>query len=730
LSISKGRTQDLEAKVSIEFNSMERIEVSRNLFGNFIEYYMCFQNGHSGLWAQEFRDRGFDIKHTENGTSDVWEKWGSYYNSKDNWQLIEGGFNENALYFQRIFKENTNNIIGIRQKIYTTVNQGFDIYVYLKGDTTVENVKVLVMDENLTKLLAEISLGKPDSIWKKFSGKLPAIQNHGIVNIIFGFQGKGVLDLDECSIMPENNINGIRNEFYNLYNEWKPGILRYPGGWFIEYSGYSWDMAVGNIDKRKVLKGFENVRMDFGIDEFLQFCEFFKITPHLVTNYIKGTPEESAALVEYCNGEISSHFGKKRKLNGHEEPYNVQIWEIGNEIWDDPLEYGKGFTLFNKKMKEKDPKIKTMISADIWQWRNFFFSVIDNIGSDCDYYGWHWTQIGIPKVPASDEEIFLSMVGGSIYFENNIDTVYSWLNSSGYSETMNQAITELWTVYNPDGYEWDLDTTKRGASLENGLWMATQINSCIRKSKYIDILERTFSVGTFRMEIEKNTGRRHYYKTPSHLVGVMISNHIGNKLLQTNVESEKYSLPFIDGLMQPINVPWIDVTTTVSADSLYINIVNRNPNNEIITLFNFDFNLLNKLAKIYELYSPSFLDYNSISNPENIKIIEKSWTVTNSYTVPAHSFTILAIPCKGIINVDDSTNDDKMDFHLYPNPVVDLLSIDADFKLGNVKIYNLLGSLVLSDFVEDNKVKINLSFLASGLYIAEINNIRKLLVKK
>jgi len=53
----------------------------------------------------------------------------------------------------------------------------------------------------------------------------------------------------------------------------------------------------------------------------------------ICVNAGNGTPEEAAAWVEYCNGSADTPMGRLRAGNGHPKPYNVRIWEIGNEIY-------------------------------------------------------------------------------------------------------------------------------------------------------------------------------------------------------------------------------------------------------------------------------------------------------------------------------------------------------------------------------------------------------------
>ena len=55
-----------------------------------------------------------------------------------------------------------------------------------------------------------------------------------------------------------------------------------------------------------------------------------------------GTAEEAADLVSYCNDPDNA----ERKANGREKPWNVRVWQIGNET-SYPAE-GQRFTASEK----------------------------------------------------------------------------------------------------------------------------------------------------------------------------------------------------------------------------------------------------------------------------------------------------------------------------------------------------------------------------------------------
>jgi alpha-N-arabinofuranosidase len=48
-----------------------------------------------------------------------------------------------------------------------------------------------------------------------------------------------------------------------------------------------------------------------------------------------GTPKEAAEWLEYCNGSSDTPMGRLRAKYGHPKPYNVRVWEIGNELYGD-----------------------------------------------------------------------------------------------------------------------------------------------------------------------------------------------------------------------------------------------------------------------------------------------------------------------------------------------------------------------------------------------------------
>jgi len=59
----------------------------------------------------------------------------------------------------------------------------------------------------------------------------------------------------------------------------------------------------------------------------------------MAVNLGTGSPREAAALVEYCNMATGTADADRRAENGHEEPYGVELWCLGNEM-DGPWQAG------------------------------------------------------------------------------------------------------------------------------------------------------------------------------------------------------------------------------------------------------------------------------------------------------------------------------------------------------------------------------------------------------
>ena len=139
---------------------------------------------------------------------------------------------------------------------------------------------------------------------------------------------------------PLADANGLRKDVIEEIRTLGVPIIRYPGGNFV--SGYRWQDGVGPKDQRpRVLDRAWNTidTNQFGTNEFIGWCRAVGTEPLLAVNLGNGTPENAAALVEYCNVASGTRWSDLRRQHGVEPPHNVKFWCLGNEM-DGPWQIG------------------------------------------------------------------------------------------------------------------------------------------------------------------------------------------------------------------------------------------------------------------------------------------------------------------------------------------------------------------------------------------------------
>jgi alpha-L-arabinofuranosidase len=163
-----------------------------------------------------------------------------------------------------------------------------------------------------------------------------------------------------------SDANGFRTDVLNEIKQLRVPIIRYPGGNFV--SGYNWLDGVGPKKDRPVVldKAWNTLESNqFGTNEFMSWCKLVGTEPLMGLNLGTGTPEQAAALVEYCNLEKGTEWSDLRRKHGYAEPYKVKHWCLGNEM-DGPwqighmtaTEYGLKAQDAARQMRAVDPSVE------------------------------------------------------------------------------------------------------------------------------------------------------------------------------------------------------------------------------------------------------------------------------------------------------------------------------------------------------------------------------------
>ncbi len=165
---------------------------------------------------------------------------------------------------------------------------------------------------------------------------------------------------------PFADEQGFRKDVIELMQGLRSTAIRYPGGNFV--SGYNWMDGIGPKDKRPVRydKAWKRIETNqMGIDEYTDWVRKVGSEPILAVNLGTGTPEEASYEIEYTNMEGGTYFSDLRKDYGHEKPYHIKMWCLGNEMdgtWQmgekTAKEYGRIAYEAAKQMRTVDPDIE------------------------------------------------------------------------------------------------------------------------------------------------------------------------------------------------------------------------------------------------------------------------------------------------------------------------------------------------------------------------------------
>ena len=165
-----------------------------------------------------------------------------------------------------------------------------------------------------------------------------------------------------------------RQDFVEVVKDLAPGAMRF-GGLFSRH--YKWREGVGPVSKRPMMRNYfwggkETNRV--GTHEFVDFCRRVGAEPFYCVNFLsdgekrfRTTPEgdrtgdarEAADWVSYANDPSNA----ERRANGHAEPFNLKLWQLGNETSYGNSTFRRDESIaatieFARAMRERDPSIQ------------------------------------------------------------------------------------------------------------------------------------------------------------------------------------------------------------------------------------------------------------------------------------------------------------------------------------------------------------------------------------
>ena len=448
---------------------------------------------------------------------------------------------------------------------------------------------------------------------------------------------------------PLSDEDGFRTDVIQALKEIKTPIVRWPGGCFV--STYHWLDGVG-ADRQPVYDKTWQAEdpNTFGTDEYIKWCRKVGCEPYICTNAGTGTPEEMSDWMEYCNLTVGK-WGRLRMKNGHEQPYDVKYWSVGNENWGahelgarTVQEWGPLVRESAKLMRSvtKDAKLFAAATSD----KNWTLPLLRAAAPYLDYISIHgyWDPLFHVNTPASYIDCMMKTDAPEADIQRTIDI----LNEAGLGDGRLKIAYDEWNLRNWH-HPWHGDL-RRGFDHEarrkndiaatytmaDALFSACFLNACLRHADWVDIACFSPIVntrGAIYVDKEGIVKRTTYY------VLWMYTN-----LLEKNVVPVRGHYAKLSHGDRQTGTFDVVLTADDARRRFVYAIVNKHPEDEVE--LQLDFSLAKRVPRRLTtkvLSGASADDYNDRGR-EAVVPKDVTLTVRNSQVrIPAHSLTFITI---------------------------------------------------------------------------------------
>ncbi|MGA9983503.1 MAG: alpha-L-arabinofuranosidase C-terminal domain-containing protein [Acidobacteriaceae bacterium] len=354
----------------------------------------------------------------------------------------------------------------------------------------------------------------------------PALQPSANNHIEFLVAHPGAAWFSLLSLFPptwHDQPNGFRPDLMEKLAALHPKFLRFPGGNYLEgrrlEDHYDWKKTIGYLVDRPTHPTPWMYRSSdgMGLLEFLTWCEDLHMEPLLAVfsgyalnhDHINAgkdlEPYVQDALdeIEYITGSTDTHWGAERARFGHPAPFPLHYIEIGNEEYHDPSgTYDARFAQFYNAIKKAHPQLQIIASAPVT-------SVRPDLIDDNDH--------------AANRHFYRTA-------EQFFQDVHRY---DGYDRSGPKILVGEWATRE------GTPTTNLGAALADAAWMTglERNSDLVVMASYAPLF---VNVSPFAMQWEGDLigfDALTSYGSPSYYAQVMFSNHLGDQILASTLDT-------------------------------------------------------------------------------------------------------------------------------------------------------------------------------------------------
>jgi alpha-L-arabinofuranosidase len=453
---------------------------------------------------------------------------------------------------------------------------------------------------------------------------------------------------------PLSDADGYRKDVMEAVKPMGVSVLRWPGGNFA--SGYNWMDGIGPRDQRPARPdhawgALESNR--FGTDEFLRYCERIGAEPYLCINAGLGSVDQARQWVEYCNEKRPTFWAKQRAKNGREQPWNVKIWGLGNEI-DGPWQlghknaedYAKFALAAAVAMRREDETLQLIASGSSnfgpnADWVGWNRTVLEHLKNEIDYISLH-TYIGNP------DSNFEKYLAASQDLDDRIAIVQGQIRAARIGQTRPHpiyiAFDEWNTWYRARSGTTEFEIAKTGLeehyNFEDALATGMFLNSFVR---HADVVKMANLAQLVNVIAPIFTNKQGLYLQTIYFPLVEYGKQRGNLSLDVQTGGPTYRV----GNRQPLG--YLDVSSTYNPNdrAVYLNVLNRSEKMDIAARIDNAVGALAPQAAVWEMNHTDLKAVNDFGK-EPVRPATRTANLAISgggfsYSFPKHSLTILRL---------------------------------------------------------------------------------------
>ncbi|WP_126664906.1 alpha-N-arabinofuranosidase [Haloterrigena salifodinae] len=382
--------------------------------------------------------------------------------------------------------------------------------------------------------------------------------------------------------------DGYREDVVELLADLEIPVLRWPGGCFAD--DYHWEDGVGPQEDRPRRRnlfwaqGPEDLPEEsnaFGTDEFLQLCERIGTEPYLAANVGSGSPQEAANWVEYCNYDGDTELADRRRENGHEEPYGVKYWGLGNENWGcggqmSPEQYAREYRRYATYVGTQS---NLMFDHDIeliacgfegHEWNRRFLEEINQsrwgVEFPLDHLTLHHYYGRGMNIDEADEDQYDRMLVEALEMERHIERMAGAINAVATTRDIGVIIDE-WGTWHPE------------ATADNGLEQPGTVLDALSAAAVLDVFNHYSDVLTMTniaqtvnvLQCLIETDEDEAWARPTYRVFDLYAQHKGSEAVQTSVDTPTRELADDD---EDRELPLVGASASVDDDETYVTVTN------------------------------------------------------------------------------------------------------------------------------------------------------------